>query len=900
MIVKFLHRGTLRKIATVLCVVGILVSSAPHPITQVSAQGNAEWTFLVYLDGDNNLEGAGIDDFLEMSSVGSTSDVNIVVQFDRISGYDGRYDDWTTTKRFLVSYGMTPTSGNALQDIGEANMGDPQTLVDFAQWGMTNYPADRYALVLWDHGSGWSSRSGEALSVQEVVYDDTNMGDAINMPELHNAMEILSIIRSKPFDLVGFDACLMAMIEVDNQLIPYANMRVGSEETEPGDGWPYDYILSSLTWNPYMSASQLGRVIVDEYYASYGNDETLSAVDLQVVYFALNAAVDGLAVALISGVDNHYADIVTARNRTQHFRDAAYIDLYDFAYKLNQHVSDATINEAATDVMDALNAAIIHEQHGLWWWPGAHGISIYFPKSQAYYDSTYDGSQGWLQFTINTYWDEWLHAFYSADGGNGGSPGGGNGGSPGGPSGPVGPGGGSGIESGPLRLVSHATRLAREATPAQLPFILEDVLPVEGPRGTDPVFVTPQGPLELGNAVGARAVDFRSDPDDEGTTVAVALVTKTLTETYWHDYSVCARFNGYTLDVLTFIPLPGLAGASSAGEGPWFWYGSMHRNTIFEEAMIFSVFVNEAQHKFVVDSHSIRTEYACHWREPTSLPFDYVLNYQIWSSSGVETYRLLRRVFGRLSEVGPDWTITFASDTEPVNPTVTMNAATLVGNTVWIAVQNRLSEPRLVLFHGTKQICQGCADIPFEHWEVINSGMNLARLPLGDIANAVIYSEADNFLDKIYIETGVPGSLKIYSAYLPIVIKGSPLVAKSSSLAIPLSEPSINIVWPPEGASVIVEQDLTDEVDDYRLTIHGTVQGMRPGWTILVEVLTDIWYPQGAAAVEGELWGARVHLVGQGVYNNHKIRVTLLDERGTPVATAMVNNIVRMNPCQAP
>jgi hypothetical protein len=203
--------------------------------------------------------------------------------------------------------------------------------------------------------------------------------------------------------------------------------------------------------------------------------------------------------------------------------------------------------------------------------------------------------------------------------------------------------------------------------------------------------------------------------------------------------------------------------------------------------------------------------------------------------------------------------------------------------------------------------------MPFEYWEAINPGMNLAVLPLGDIANAVIYSEADNFLDKIYVERGMPGSLKLYSVYLPIIIKSPPAVAETSPVvaensSLPKSStrpsinmtPSINIVWPPNGASVIVEQDLTNEADDFRLTIHGTVHGMSPGWTIRVEVFTDAWYPQEAPTIRGELWGARVSLAGQGAYNNHKIRGTLRDEKGALVATTTVTNVVRLNPCQAP
>ncbi len=372
----------------------------------------AHWTLLVYLDGDNDLESAGIDDFLEMSSVGSSNDVNIVALFDRAPGYASSHGDWTDTRRFHIAPGMAPWGYNG-ESIGEANMGDPQTLVDFVQWGIANYPADRYAVVLWDHGSGWRLRSPGQPTLKDVAYDETDGGDAIEMPELLSAMDTLSNGGTEPLDLVGFDACLMGMIEVDNQLIPYADVRVGSEETEPVDGWPYDTILSALQGHPSMSASQLGTVVVDEYFASYSDDWTLSAVDLHSPYNTLSTAVDALAGALINGRASHHAEIAIARDSAQAFYFPTYIDLYDFAHRLNQHVNDAAINAAATGVMDAVNGAVIHEQHGIGW-PGAHGISIYFPASESGYDGHYDGTTGWLQFTVDTQWDEWLHAFYSS------------------------------------------------------------------------------------------------------------------------------------------------------------------------------------------------------------------------------------------------------------------------------------------------------------------------------------------------------------------------------------------------------------------------------------------------------------------------------------------------------
>lgn len=111
-----------------------------------------DWTFLVFADGDNNLEGAAIDDLNEMEVAGSSDQVNIVVQLDRISGYDSSNGNWTTCKRFYVTkdsngYDSTIVS-TEIADLGERNMGDPATLVEFAQWGRDNYPAQHYALVL--------------------------------------------------------------------------------------------------------------------------------------------------------------------------------------------------------------------------------------------------------------------------------------------------------------------------------------------------------------------------------------------------------------------------------------------------------------------------------------------------------------------------------------------------------------------------------------------------------------------------------------------------------------------------------------------------------------------------------------------------------------------------------
>ena len=120
----------MKKLMFVVSVIFVL-ALALVPLAAVQAQDIAGWTFLVYLDGDNNLEREAIDDLLEMAAVGSDPNLNIVVQFDRIAGYDRRYGDWTGTKRFHVTQGMTPDAANAIvvydlsRDLARAIGADP-------------------------------------------------------------------------------------------------------------------------------------------------------------------------------------------------------------------------------------------------------------------------------------------------------------------------------------------------------------------------------------------------------------------------------------------------------------------------------------------------------------------------------------------------------------------------------------------------------------------------------------------------------------------------------------------------------------------------------------------------------------------------------------------------------
>jgi len=164
----------------------------------------AKWTVMVYMAGDNNLEDYVVKDIEEeLALTGSTADIKILALGDRSPDHNNSVDsrvDWQTTKLFYVTRGITADSSGAVEDWGEQNMGDPQTLIDFVTWSKANYPADHYALYFW--GPGWNWHPGWAMR------DDTDH-DTLNYDELKAAIPFLGFI-----DMVGFDGCNMASIEI--------------------------------------------------------------------------------------------------------------------------------------------------------------------------------------------------------------------------------------------------------------------------------------------------------------------------------------------------------------------------------------------------------------------------------------------------------------------------------------------------------------------------------------------------------------------------------------------------------------------------------------------------------------------------------------------------------------
>jgi hypothetical protein len=371
----------------------------PTP-TDTPEPGTAEWTLMFYMVGDNDLERyVTLDIQDELAQPGSNADVNVVAIADRHPGYDNAAGDWTSTKLFYVTQGMAATAENAAADWGERNMGDPQTLIDFVQWAQSNYPANRYALVLWDHGWGWRP--------YQVMWDETD-DDTLDLHEIDNAMDVLG-----PIDLVAYDACEMQMIEVEAAWRSYTPVVVASQENMGFNGFAYETALSALQANPSMTTEQFGI----ELAQTATDNWTIAVVTLNGNWDALVTAVDEWSVALMSGLPTYKAAYDAAWSATQDAEDRTHKDLYDAAEEIKARVSDPTIQAKCQAVMDAVDTVILYEWHQRSY-KDAHGIGIFWPKEVADLDepsspqwNDFQYYQDYLAFSQLTHWDEFLDAY---------------------------------------------------------------------------------------------------------------------------------------------------------------------------------------------------------------------------------------------------------------------------------------------------------------------------------------------------------------------------------------------------------------------------------------------------------------------------------------------------------
>ena len=453
---RVLMVGLLLSVSMVLSGMVAAAPSLQNPGAEEEEDGSGTWTVFVYLCGDNNLEQEAIDDLVEMENVGSQNGVTIIVLLDTWSFTEGTH--WLLIEEDVTHFDAETGELECDCDLfgdgacpGEVDMGDGAKLTWATVTAFTYAPADHYMLVLWDHGGGWRG----------VCYDDSSVADVpqgwvsrLTTPEtaasLAAAQEQLREGEDKDYKLtiLGYDACLNAMIEVVYQNRDIADYMFASINLVPGPGMGYEGFLSYMVQDPRPTVEEIGISVVDTYVEFYENlvsetgqgleyfaDTTLSFIKLGDRVTELVEDIDALAHELVNGgyLETHRGAIESAESQTPRIPTyegemLPFVDMGLFAEKLGQKIP--ALEPFTAKIVDGVDEIVVYENH-VTSASGAvlrtTGITVYFTCSYYWINPAYwfediedaellgeNTLYYGMDFTVNTWWDEFVFTFCQA------------------------------------------------------------------------------------------------------------------------------------------------------------------------------------------------------------------------------------------------------------------------------------------------------------------------------------------------------------------------------------------------------------------------------------------------------------------------------------------------------
>lgn len=378
---------------------GILTASlliVPSLAMTMHARGEGEstvpWTVALYVNGDNDLERYW-DEYSRpaLENIPASSDVNIVAMMDWVAQ--------NGTMLYEISGGEVTLVGT----YEEKNYGDGATF----QWFITEvtalYPSEKLAVIGWDHGYAWRYFSNDQTS-----------GDKITMPELQAAIEGAGI----PIDILAFDACNMAAIEVVWQvsLTGLVDILVGSEETIPMNGFPYDLMLTSVANDPSRTPTQVATDMVDGWAAyydplSWAQSICLSATDVQSIGQQSSAFVDWAAAmhANLGAYAKEYKKAI--RDTYTAYATNKHLDMADLGDNIlaNSRISNAALRTATAAIVTAIDSSVIASWAGDWA-AACRGLTIWWGLTS---DWDYSGPAylAEVAFAIDTGWGAFLEDY---------------------------------------------------------------------------------------------------------------------------------------------------------------------------------------------------------------------------------------------------------------------------------------------------------------------------------------------------------------------------------------------------------------------------------------------------------------------------------------------------------
>ena len=350
--------------------------SAPEQNEQTVQDSWAIYWYLCGSDLETN-HGCATTDLQEMLQVQLPDNVKVVIQTGGAAVWQNELMDPGKIQRWLYS-----SEGlQLLEEQPAANMGEAQTLYDFLYFADANYPADRVAVTFWNHGGG---------SVSGAAFDEIYGNDSLDLVEMYQAFDAVwpANVQSPALELIGFDTCLMATVDVASAFRNFAKYLVASEEVEPGNGWVYSGWIGALAADPAMDGEDLGVAICNTFYEgceAVGTEEqvTLSLTDLTRLEPLLEAyeRFGQEALAAAAADPGFFAELGRTAAQTENYggntREQGYTNMVDMGHLARQ---TAWMLPAAQDVSDALENCVVYQVGGIYR-SEATGLSCYYSYS---------------------------------------------------------------------------------------------------------------------------------------------------------------------------------------------------------------------------------------------------------------------------------------------------------------------------------------------------------------------------------------------------------------------------------------------------------------------------------------------------------------------------------------
>lgn len=358
-----------------------LAGLAFYSLSSFAQGAGNKWTILVYLIG-SDLEsrgGAGSSDLNEMMAIGSNPNINLIVTTGGANKDDAQKGgiNWKKINRWKIEKGrMQPLTFTTANN----DMASPNNLTDFISWGQNAYPADKYGLVLWDHGG----------AIDGFGHDEVS-GKMLSVMQIKAALENAYAITKKRFEILGFDACLMANLEALANYKTFSRYYIASEELEPGHGWNYTPILSALASGNIRDGAALGKVIADGFLAQAMEQQTkgitLSVTDnskTDAVLLALDEFVKSLSISSRATGAIKFLAVAKGRSKTEEYGKSSkepsasvdVIDIIDFAK--NVKAEDPSVTAKADALIAAIHAAVVYNVKDKTN-PNATGLTMFLP-----------------------------------------------------------------------------------------------------------------------------------------------------------------------------------------------------------------------------------------------------------------------------------------------------------------------------------------------------------------------------------------------------------------------------------------------------------------------------------------------------------------------------------------